>query len=201
MTIQVEDVSKAYEGRAVLSHFNLEIATDTCYAVVGKKGSGKTTLYRLILGLETPDEGRIRLLGDYKYSNVNAGVVFEEDRLVEHLSAVQNVAIVSNRLSEKIAGEELAKLLPEDLLRVPVSSLTQGQRRLVSIVRAIAVPSDVLLFDEPFTGLTQEETQNAISYVLSVKGTTPLVITAESYEGLSFCKFVDIHKGIELQQK
>lgn len=200
MTIQVEDVSKAFAGKNVLSHFNLEIASDTCYAVVGEKGSGKTTLCRLLLGLERPDSGRIRLLGDYKYAGVNAGAVFEEDRLFENMTAVKNAAIISKRLSEKIAAEELSKLLPKEKLAVPVSELAEAERRLVCIVRATLVPSDVLVFDEPLTGLTKEQRKSALSYVLSVKGTTPLVITSETYEGLSFAKRVDIHQGIALQQ-
>ena len=114
MTIEAEHIYKSYDGKPVLEDFCLDISSDSSYAITGESGSGKTTLVRILLGLEKPDKGRVRLLGDYKYSRVNAGVVFQEDRLCENFSAVENVAMVNKKLSPRIAREELEKLLPSD---------------------------------------------------------------------------------------
>lgn len=193
MTIEVENISKAYYGRPVLRNFSLDISSDTSYLITGESGAGKTTLLRIILGLEQPDEGRVRLLGDYKYSRVNAGVVFQEDRLCEDFSAVQNVAMVSRLLSERTAREELVKLLPAEALDQPVRELSGGMRRRVCIVRACSIPSDVILMDEPFTGLDADNRQKCIAYIRQMQGSTPLVLTGHSTEGLSFCKVVPVH--------
>lgn len=192
VTIEVEHINKAYNGKPVLTDFSLDISSDTSYLVMGPSGAGKTTLLRIILGLEQPDEGRIRLLGDYKYSRVNAGVVFQEDRLCESFSAVENVAMVSRKLSERVAREELVKLLPPDELDKPVRELSGGMRRRVCIVRACSIPSDVIIMDEPFTGLDPDNRQKCIDYIRQMQGSTPLVLTGHSAEGLSFCKIVQI---------
>lgn len=193
MTIEAEHIYKSYDGKNVLTDFSLDISSESSYAITGESGSGKTTLLRILLGLEKPDQGRVRLLGDYKYSRVNAGVVFQEDRLCEDFSAVENVAMVSRRLSTRIAREELEKILPADELDKPVRELSGGMRRRVCIIRACIVPSDVIIMDEPFTGLDSENRKKCIRYIRSIQGTTPLVVTAHSLEGLDFCKAIPIH--------
>lgn len=193
MTIEAEHLFKSYDGKNVLNDFSLDISSDSSYAITGESGAGKTTFLRILLGLEKPDQGRVRLLGDYKYSRVNAGVVFQEDRLCEAFSAVDNVAMVSRKLSPRIAREELEKLLPADQLDKPVYELSGGMRRRVCIIRACIVPSDVIIMDEPFTGLDEENRKNCIRYIRGIQGTTPLVITAHSLEGLDFCKAIPIH--------
>lgn len=101
MTIQVDSVSKSFDGKPVLTDFCMEISDGNSYLLTGPSGSGKTTLLRILLGLEKADSGKIRLLGDYKYSSIHAGTVFQEDRLCEAFSAVENVAMVSRKLSRK----------------------------------------------------------------------------------------------------
>lgn len=193
MTIEAEHIYKSYDGKPVLEDFCLDVSSDSSYVITGESGAGKTTFLRILLGLEKPDQGRVRLLGDYKYSRVNAGVVFQEDRLCEESSAVENVAMVSKKLSERIARQELEKLLPADQLDKPVKELSGGMRRRVCIVRACVVPSDVLVMDEPFVGLDEENRRKCIEYIRSVQGTTPLVLTAHSLDGLGFCKVIPIH--------
>ncbi len=193
MTIEAEHIYKSYDGKPVLEDFCLDVSSDSSYVITGESGAGKTTFLRILLGLEKPDQGRVRLLGDYKYSRVNAGVVFQEDRLCEEFSAVENVAMVSKKLSERIARQELEKLLPADQLDKPVKELSGGMRRRVCIVRACVVPSDVLVMDEPFAGLDEENRRKCIEYIRSVQGTTPLVLTAHSLDGLGFCKVIPIH--------
>ena len=81
MTIEVLDVCKSYNGKTVLDKVCMNISSDSLIAVTGDHGCGKTTLIRILAGLETPDSGQVNLLGDYKYAWINAGTVFQEDRL------------------------------------------------------------------------------------------------------------------------
>ena len=192
MTIEIKDVSKSFNGQKVLDNFNLNIESEHSYILTGPSGCGKTTLLRLILGLEEPDGGTVKLLGDYKYPFINSGVVFQEDRLCEDYDAVTNVTMVSKKVFRQTVIEELKKLLPEDALFKPVKELSGGQRRRVAIVRACAIPSDVLIMDEPFTGLDDEARNAAIAYIRDKQGTGPLVITTHDTKGLEFGRLIDL---------
>lgn len=195
MTIEVEDICKSYDGKLVLENFNLLIESGKSYIVTGVSGSGKTTFLRILLNLEKPDSGIIRLLGDYKYSYLCAGVVFQENRLCESFSAVKNILMVNKNITEETARHELTQLLPHDILDKAVSELSGGQKRRVAIVRACIIPADILVMDEPFTGLDAENRQNAIAYILTKKGNKPFVVTAhDNFTGLDFCKKVFLRK-------
>ncbi|MCR5674326.1 MAG: ATP-binding cassette domain-containing protein [Lachnospiraceae bacterium] len=176
MTIELEQVGKRYGDRQVLRELTLDVSTDTCYAVTGEAGSGKTTLLRLLMGLEKPDTGRIRLLGDYKYTWLACGAVFERDALIEELSAVRNVSVIRKLTSDKAAREELVKLLPAERTEIPVCELGRAERRAVCIVRALSVPADLIVMDEPFAGMSDDERASAVRYIMDRKGSTPLVI-------------------------
>ena len=107
MIIEVKNVSKSYGDKKVLEDFSLNIESEHAYVVTGGEGSGKTTLVRIILGLEDPDKGKVGLLGDYKYPYIVSGTVFQDDRMVMSLNAVDNVYMVSNKLFRETVAEEL----------------------------------------------------------------------------------------------
>ena len=194
MTIEIKDVSKSFDGKRVLDNINLNIESEHSYILTGPSGCGKTTLLRLILGLDEPDSGSVKLLGDYKYPFINSGVVFQEDRLCEEYDAVTNVTMVSKKVFRETVIKELKKLLPEDALFKPVKELSGGQKRRVAIVRACAIPSDVLIMDEPFAGLDDEARKAAIAYIRDKQGTGPLVITTHDTKGLEFGRLIDLGK-------
>ena len=192
MTIEVKDVCKSFDGKEVLRDFNLNIESEHSYIINGPSGCGKTTLLRLILGLDKPDSGSVKLLGDYKYPFINSGTVFQEDRLCEELDAVTNVTMVSKKVFRETVIEELKRLLPEDALFKPVKELSGGQRRRVSIVRACAIPSDILIMDEPFAGLDDDSRKTAIAYIRDKQGSGPLVITTHDNTDLEFGRIVKL---------
>ena len=188
MTIQLENICKSVAGQKVLENVNWEIGSDDCFLLTGPEGSGKTMLLRLILGLEKPDSGRVNLLGDYKYASVNAGVVFQEDRLCEQFSAIENVAMVNERLSAMVAEEELVKFLPSDRLILPVSALTPLERRLVVMIRACIIPSDILLLDEVLRGMDDVLRKKVVSYIRDKAGHKGIVFVQRDDKGLEFCR-------------
>ena len=192
MTIEVKDVKKSYDGKVVLEDFNLNIESEHSYIITGPSGCGKTTLLRLILGLEKPDAGTVKLLGDYKYPFINSGTVFQEDRLCEEYDAVTNVTMVSRKVFKETVREELLKLLPEEAIHKPVKELSGGQKRRVAIVRACAIPSDILIMDEPFTGLDDESREKCIEYIRHKQGSGPLVLTTHDTRGLGFGRVIQI---------
>ena len=192
MTIDLENICKAYGELKVLDDFCLEIESDHSYVITGPSGKGKTTLVRILLGLEQPDSGKVHLMGDYKYPYLNAGVVFQEDRLCESFTPVENVVMVGKKSSEKVAREELLRLLPQECLDKKVMELSGGMKRRVAIVRACSVPSDILIMDEPFSGLDKDNRDRALEYIREKQGRNPLIITSHDAEGFGFCREVRV---------
>lgn len=192
MIIEVKDVSKSFGGNKVLENFSLNIEDEHSYVITGSEGCGKTTLMRLILKLDQPDSGKVGLLGDYKYPFINAGVVFQEDRLVESLDAVTNIVMVSNKIFRQTVAEELLKFLPEDRLFIPVRRLTPMERRVVAIIRALAIPSDVLIMDEPFAGIDRDMKLKLIPYIRDKQGKGSLTIFSRDTTDLEFARIVSL---------
>ena len=192
MIIEINGVSKAFGEKRVLDNFSLNIEDEHSYVITGAPGCGKTTLMRLILKLDTPDDGRVGLLGDYKYPFINAGVVFQDDRLVESLNAITNITMVSKKIFRQTVAEELLKFLPEDRIFVPVRELSQQERRIVAIVRACAIPSDVLIMDEPFAGIDRDTKRKLIPYIRDKQGKGSLTIFAQDTTDLDFARIVSL---------
>ncbi|MFR7749602.1 MAG: ATP-binding cassette domain-containing protein [Collinsella sp.] len=112
-------------------------------------GSGKTTLFKVLLGLDAADAGVVTGIAPGQIA-----AMFQEERLCEALTPVENVLLVCPRGTRRARVRSLlSRILPEDSLDRPVSQLSGGMRRRVSLARAVAYPSRMLLLDEPFTGL------------------------------------------------
>ena len=174
--ILLEQVSKSYGGLKVLSGVSLSAEPGGRVLVTGRSGAGKTTLLRLLLGLEAPDAGTVHLF--------TAAAVFQEDRLFEEFDAVRNVRACVQETEEHIR-EALLSLLPEEALSKPVSGLSGGMRRRVSVVRACLAGGELLIMDEPFAGLDAETRENTLAFILAHQNGRVLVISAHDTEGLS----------------
>lgn len=163
-------LAKAYDEKQVLSGLSKELTAGESYCLMAPSGSGKTTLLRLLAGLEKPDGGSIA------YGQDRAGgisMVFQEDRLLEEETALRNVELTCPDREE--AARCLKALLPEEELTKPVRVLSGGMRRRVCLARALAAPSALLLLDEPFTGLDEENRERAAAAVKEWKGVRTVV--------------------------
>ncbi|WP_036607997.1 ATP-binding cassette domain-containing protein [Oribacterium sp. P6A1] len=190
MQIYFKDITKTYDGKTVLDHVNLHIDTGSDNRDVllrGPSGIGKTTLLRIIAGLEKADSGSTEIsMGEAAHggNSLKVGMVFQEDRLLEKLTAVDNVSLVDPAVSRERAREALSEILPPEALDKPVKELSGGMKRRVAIVRAMLPPSDMLVMDEPFTGLDPDTRERVIAYIMKSKGKRPLILASHEVEGL-----------------
>jgi ABC-type multidrug transport system ATPase subunit len=192
MKIELTDITKKYDGRVVIDGFTAVFEAGGAYLLTGPSGIGKTTLLRIMLGLEKADAGEISYFAGnariHPQFPLHAGVVFQEDRLCEGLSAVDNVAMIFGTPDEESIRAQLSRILPADELDKPVRELSGGMRRRVCIVRACMAQSDLLVMDEPFNGLDDETRDRCIAYIREMRKSRTLVIVSHLTEGLDFCR-------------
>ena len=172
--VEFRHVYKAYGANEVLQRVTFTLPGGGVRCLMAPSGSGKTTLFRVLLGLEHADSGEIRGISPGRIS-----MMFQEDRLCETLTPVENVALVLPAETRRAdVAALLAEILPRDCLGQPAMELSGGMRRRVSLARAVAFPSDLIVLDEPFTGLDQATKEKVIAFVLRHRaGRTLLVAT------------------------
>ena len=180
MAIELKDVCKAYGPNVVLDRFSCRIEAGSVTCIMGSSGQGKTTLLRIMLGLEQPDGGQVTGMEDKRMS-----VVFQEDRLCENLSAAANIRLVS-RVPLKAGGiiETMSAVgLDPDCATQTARSMSGGQRRRVALLRALAAEYDVLFMDEPFKGLDAKTKEMVMLYTKGRSmGKTVVFVTHEESE-------------------
>ena len=171
-SIHISLLSKAFGEKAVLSDFSATLKAGGAYALMGASGVGKTTLLRILLSLESKDSGEITGLPS------RIAAVFQEERLIPTLSAVDNLRFALKDVALEKIEATLSSLGLADSLNAPVSTLSGGMRRRVSLARALLFDAPFLLFDEPFKGL-DEETRRVVIDVINryTKGKTLIVST------------------------
>ncbi len=158
MSIVIDRVTVAYKKKKVLDNFSTKFDTSGLYLITGASGSGKTTLMRLILGLVSQNSGSVQT-NDHIIS-----AVFQEDRLIPSLTALENVALVSD--TER-AKERLSQVGLADSQNLLPSELSGGMRRRVAIARALAFGGDVLLLDEAFNGIDEPLAKKIIADIVA----------------------------------
>jgi len=163
MSIKITGVGKRFGDFVALRDIDLNIPTGELTALLGPSGGGKSTLLRIIAGLELSDTGTVEIEGNdatrLPAQKRNVGFVFQHYAAFRHLTVAQNVAFglkIRKRPKKEIAAkvEELLALvhLPQFANRLP-SQLSGGQRQRMALARALAIEPTVLLLDEPFGAL------------------------------------------------
>lgn len=185
MAVRLEHISKTYNGRQVLKDFSVELEQGKNYCLMGPSGIGKTTLLRILMGLEQAEEGRIVCGPD----RPRISAVFQENRLIEFEDAWRNVSLAVGRRERPAADPQavLSSLLEREAWTKPVCRLSGGMQRRVAIARALVAPSGILVMDEPFTGLDQATRDRTIQAVLRFQeGRTLLLVTHQEEDAELF---------------
>lgn len=158
--IKTSGLSKSFAGKEAVRNCNMTVESNTIYCLIGKNGAGKTTIFKLLLGLLEPTCGKATILGldsckDNQKILQRTGSVIETPIFYEHLSAVENLKIhleymgVRNENVEEVLG--VVGLA--DTGNQPVSTFSLGMRQRLAIARALIHKPDLLLLDEPINGM------------------------------------------------
>ena len=173
--INIDNVSFSYGETKVLNNFSLKIGDGERICLFGESGCGKTTLLRLIMGLEQPTSGSV-VTDQERFS-----AVFQENRLLPFYTLAENIKVVGGDTSA--AQEYFSKLGMNDCMQLYPKSLSGGMKRRAAIVRALSSPFDCLVLDEAFTGLDTDNIAAAADLISSeLKGRTLILVTHSRYE-------------------
>lgn len=193
--LSVREVGVAFDGRAVLDRFDLEVADGEVVALLGPSGSGKSTLLRVIAGLIVPEHGSVWIDGrDVTHLPThrrNVGMVFQDEQLFPHLDVAANVGFGprmhgwdQRTISARV--EHLLELVGlAGMGRRTVGRLSGGEAKRVALARSLAPRPSVLLLDEPLTGLDRDLHDRLVvdlAAMLTTDGTTAVLVTHDRSE-------------------
>ena len=159
--IEIRDPTVAFDQKSIFQNQSFSFPDTGVVLLKGESGIGKTTLLRVLAGLYKPQSGRITGLSGRKIS-----FAFQEPRLLEQCSAFQNVLLVSDPAT---AQQLFDQLHLSDVMHQKARSLSGGQQQRVSLARAFAFSNDVVLLDEPFTGLDPENKLRAAALIRTAR--------------------------------
>ena len=168
----LRDVTVRLGEKDVLSHVTADFAASRVHVVRGASGAGKTTLLRLLMGLVEPVSGSVA-----RPEGARLAAAFQEDRLLEHLSAEGNLRFVLGRAYDPAAARALLDRLGlPDTGPQPVREFSGGMKRRLALARALLAPFDALALDEPFTGLDRENRDLALACIRETAGDRPVLL-------------------------
>ena len=158
--IKLEKINKHFGEKQVLSDLSLAVPAGARVCLTGASGSGKTTLLNIILGRVKPDSGTVSGVPQ------KIAAVFQEDRLPEYLSAFANVRFVTGK---SMPAREITALLGmlglEGSEYCRSAQLSGGMKRRAAVARALAAESELVIMDEPFSGLDAETKSRVIEVI------------------------------------
>ena len=189
--LELKSISKKFKDRQILSDFNLTVEENKILAIVGPSGGGKTTLLRMLAGLEKIDSGEIIYNGeslpiDELEKRNLLGFVFQDFQLFPHLTVLENLVLspiktmnMEKNDAEKKAIELLEKLGLEKQINNYPTSLSGGQKQRVALARAMMVNPKIIGYDEPTSALDPELRLEVEKLILKNRelGITQIVVT------------------------
>ncbi len=189
LSIRFEHAGKSFGQRQVLAGLDFSIPAGQFVAIVGRSGGGKTTLLRLLTGLDRPTSGRV-LIDDAPVAGLQPTVrlLFQDARLLPWQRVISNVGIARAPGWREAAQAALADVGLADRARDWPSVLSGGQRQRVALARALVNHPGVLLLDEPFgalDALTRQEMHQLVTQIWQAHGFTTVLITHDVREAVT----------------
>ena len=189
--LELKNISKKFKDRQILSDFNLTVEENKILAIVGPSGGGKTTLLRMLAGLEKIDSGEIIYNGeslpiDELEKRNLLGFVFQDFQLFPHLTVLENLVLspiktmnMAKNDAEKKAIELLERLGLEKQINNYPTSLSGGQKQRVALARAMMIDPKIIGYDEPTSALDPELRLEVEKLILKNRelGITQIVVT------------------------
>lgn len=194
MQLELTGICKAYAGQSALNGVNISLPEFHALALIGPSGGGKSTLLRIIAGLEIPDQGTIIINGEalpaddeeLRRHRCSIGTVFQAFNLFPHLTALENIVLplvqvhgYAREAAEEYAGQLLERFQLQVHGHKRPAQLSGGQQQRVAIARAVAIKPRFLLFDEPTSALDPEMTAEVLDFIaeLRAEGRDLIIVT------------------------
>lgn len=187
--ISLDKINKTYENKQVLKNINFDIQEGEFISFVGESGGGKTTLLRLVAGLESPTSGSININGKpLAGKNTIARVMFQDARLLPWMTVIDNVTFGSkNKKMKDFAFKLLERVELGDKSTSFPQQLSGGQKQRVALARALMSRPKILLLDEPLgalDALTRLKMQRLIAKIVEESNLTTILITHDVQEAV-----------------
>ncbi len=196
--VEVREIWKSYE-KPVLKGVSLKAPKGKITVILGPSGVGKTTLLRIIAGLEKQDSGHVifdgEIVDDKEPKERKVSMVFQSPSLMPHLDVKENICFGLGKLDEEVAKKYAKMLKIEDLLDKLPEEISGGEQQRVAIARALAVNPEVILLDEPFSHLDaqlKEELLQEIPKILKELGITGIYVTHDRGEALNVAEHLAV---------
>ena len=183
MEIKLENVSKKFKNENVLNGISYSFESGKIYSIVGRNGSGKSVLLKIIAGLYLQDKGNV-LFDNKNYNMINEipdnlGIVIEQPSFINDLTGLENLkllASIRNVATERDIVESLEIVNLKDDMNKKYSKYSLGMRQKLSIAQAIMEHQKVILLDEPFNGIDRQSVVAIKEYLKKVKNEDKLII-------------------------
>lgn len=192
-----QNVTKSYGENLVIPKMTCSMNAGDCHVIMGVSGSGKTTLLSLINGMIQPDEGMITMKCreplEQGENPITYGMVFQNEVVLDSYDVVKNIEIFAGYSLTKEEKNDLEVLLPKKCFSQKGNTLSGGMKRRLQIARALFSPTSMLIMDEPFRGLDEENRKKCIHMIKKYQRNRILVITshdARDAEDLGGCKWI-----------
>lgn len=217
--LSIQGISKSFDGVQALQSTDITIASGKFTTLLGPSGCGKTTLLRIIAGLETPDQGELRIEKDILFSSQQRknipphrrgfGMVFQEFALWPHLTVFENVAF-SLRASGQKKGIQARVLTALEQVRLQgmeqryPHQLSGGQQQRVAFARAIVMQPRLILFDEPLSALDailRDEMRTELMNLVQTLGVTALYVTHDQTEAMAMSDEIIVMQAGSILQR
>ncbi len=183
--VVIQDLCKSFGTNKVLEHFDLSLYRGENLVVLGKSGSGKSVLIKCVIGLIEPDQGNIEVLGqnilalnreELDEIRVKVGFLFQSNALYDSMTVRENLEFPLRRHSIRLTQEEANDMVMEALHNVGLehtvdmmpSELSGGMRKRIALARTLILKPEIILYDEPTTGLDPITSLEIISLINAI---------------------------------